>query len=294
MIDLMIPFWGSPAYLQETVTSIRNQNNPNWRLTVIDDAYPGTEVQEYLAGLHDDRIRYIRKPTNEGIIENFRSCVTEASAPLMAMPGCDDRLLPNYVDEVLRVAEMFPKASIIETGVALIDSHGSASNTVADRVKQNVLRPRGHGRQILSGERLATSLLHGDWLYWPSLAFRTERIQATPFREGFPVILDLALILDLIFNGETLALSPVTAFEYRRHVKSLSSEKLFDGTRFTDERRYFQIAAGQARARGWRDAHRAARTRITSRAYAALTAVDAVRARDHGALRSLARHTLGR
>ena len=43
---------------------------------------------------------------------------------------------------------------------------------LADRVKRHVYAPRGPGETVLYGEPLATSLLRGNWLYFPSLAWR--------------------------------------------------------------------------------------------------------------------------
>lgn len=292
MIDLMVPYWGDTGYMRETIASILAQTDPDWRLTVIDDAYPGTEIRDHIAQIGDDRIRYLRKERNEGITENFRSCVAAASAPLMAMPGCDDRLLPNYVEQIHEAARRHPEASIFQPGVRLIDEHGEPSRTLADLVKQRILRPRRHDHEVLSGEKLATSLLHGDWLYWPSLAFKTETIRATPFRDGFPIVLDLALLLDMIYDGAQLVTLRTMSFEYRRHSASLSSDKLLDGSRFDDEREYFRIAAAQAESLGWRRAARAARLHVTSRAYAGLTVPLALRSRDVASLRALARHVL--
>ncbi|SLM88499.1 glycosyltransferase family 2 protein [Brachybacterium nesterenkovii] len=291
-LDILIPYWGDPALLRETVDSVLAQEDPRWRLTVIDDNYPGTAAREMLAAIDDERVRYIRKDANEGIIANFRSCVEVAEAPIMAMPGCDDRLLPGYVGEILATAELFPLAAVIQPGVRVIDEDGEPARTLPDLVKDRVVKPSGRGRQVLAGERLAVSLLHGDWLYWPSLAFRTDRIKAVPFRDEYPIILDLALVLDMVFDGDMLVSTPAEVFEYRRHGSSLSSEKLTDGSRFDDERDYFRGAAAQAQALGWHRAARAARWHLTSRAYAALTLPRALRGRDRDGVRALARHVL--
>lgn len=291
-LDIMIPYWGDTDFMKETVASVLAQTDPRWRLTVIDDDYPGTVIADHLAAIGDERIRYIRKERNEGIIENFRSCVALAEAPVMTMPGCDDRLLPGYVAEILGTAERFERAAIFQPGVRVIDEHGEPTRSLPDLVKEHVVRPNGSGYQVLAGEDLAVSLLHGDWLYWPSLAFRTEAIQRTPFRDGFPIILDLALILDMVYRGESLVATPEVVFEYRRHSGSLSSEALTDGSRFSDERDYFAIARRQALELGWKRAARAARLHATSRAYAALTVPRALRQRATSDVSALLRHLI--
>ena len=107
--------------------------------------------------------------------------------------------------------------------------------TLVDTVKQKIVRPRGGGRQLISGEAIATNLMHGDWLYWPSLAFRTDKIREVDFRDGFPIIQDLALIMDMIYKGDQLLIEPAVCFRYRRHSNSASSDKA--DRRFTVRRR---------------------------------------------------------
>lgn len=293
MLDIFIPYWGDPGYMKETVRSVLAQDVDAWRLTVVDDAYPSHEIADFMSPLIGDRIRYIRKDSNEGITANYRTCVALAQETVMMMLGSDDRLLPNYVREVLAAHRRFPEAAIIHPRVEVIDETGSVVRTLADAVKQRVVQPGGRGVQVLAGERLVTSLLHGDWLYWPALAFRSDKIKATPFRDGFPLIQDLAIVLDMLFRGDSMVLTPTAAFQYRRHRASASSTTLVDGTRFDGERRYFTLAAETADELGWRTAGRAARLRITSRAHAAVLMPRAAAHHDLPALRSLARHALG-
>jgi cellulose synthase/poly-beta-1,6-N-acetylglucosamine synthase-like glycosyltransferase len=292
VIDLMVPYWGDPEYLRATVRSVLAQTDPDWRLTVVDDANPDPWAGDWLASLGDERVRYHRNATNQGISVTFRQCVEMAGADLVAVPGSDDLLLPDYVRVVTAAHRRFPTADIIQPGVRVVDEHGRPSRPLADTVKQRLVRPRGEGTRVLSGEPLATSLLHGDWLYWPSLVFRREAVQRTPFRPGLPIILDLALVLDMVLAGSELVVEPTECFAYRRHTASLSSVKLLDGSRFTGEREYFDLAAGLMAERGWPRAARAARTHVTSRVYAATLLPTALRAGDRAALGTLLRHAL--
>jgi glycosyltransferase involved in cell wall biosynthesis len=293
-LDIFIPYWGDPAYMKETVLSVLAQENGDWLLTVVDDAYPGTEIADYMAGIQDARVRYIRKDVNAGITENYRTCVGMASQEVMVILGCDDVLLPNYVDVILAAHRRFPDAAIIQPGVQVIDEQSQVVATLADSVKQKIVRPRGRGKQLIAGEAIASNLMHGDWLYWPSLAFRTDKIREVDFRDGFPIIQDLALIMDMIYKGDQLLIEPTVCFQYRRHSNSASSTKLVDGSRFAGEREYFAVSAAQADALGWRRAKRAARLRLTSRAHALSLLPQAVLDRNSTAVSALVRHSFGK
>lgn len=265
-MDIVVPFWGEPALLFETVQSVRAQRDADWRLIVIDDCYPDDSVPAYFAEIDDPRIEYVRNGVNLGITENYRKAIRLSTSSLLTILGCDDLLHPNYLGVIRRTTAAVPDADVIQPGVQVIDEHGDVIRPLVDRVKQGLLAPRGgSGIAVLRGSGMATSLIRGDWLYWPSLTFRTETLRRIDFREGLPIIQDLALLMDIAFEAGTLAYNPTIAFSYRRHGGSASQKTLLDGRRFADERTYYAQARALAAAKGWRKTSRAARLRVMSR-----------------------------
>ena len=292
-LEFLVPFYGDPGLLRLTVASVLAQHHPDWRLTVVDDGYPDPAVAQWFAGIADPRVSYLRNETNLGANGNYRRCVELADADLVVILGADDELLPNYADTVLGTAGLFPDAAVVQPGVEVIDQHGAPARSLADTVKQRLLRPRATDPVQLGGETLAASLLRGNWLYFPSLAFRREPLQEKGFRAGFDVVQDLALVIDLVADGHPLALDPTVCFRYRRHSGSDSSVRAVAGGRFAEERAYFTAAADQMDALGWRKAATAARHHLMSRANALTTVPAALRAGRRDAVRPLARHALG-
>ncbi|MFD6697512.1 MULTISPECIES: glycosyltransferase family 2 protein [unclassified Microbacterium] len=264
-LDICVPYWGDPALFIETIASVLAQDDPDWRLMIIDDGYPGTTIADHVASIGDERIRYRRNETNVGIIENFRRAVDAAEGSHVVVLGSDDLLLPNFVGHIRATIAAFPDADVIQPGVQVVGSQGEPRRTLVDGVKA-LLAPRHPA--TLRGEEMARSLLVGNWLYWPSLAIRTEPARRIGFRDGLPIILDLALLIDIAFEGGTLRYTGVDAFRYRRHPASLSQTALLDGSRFEDERRFYQETARRAEQAGWNRAARAARGRIMSRLHA--------------------------
>jgi glycosyltransferase involved in cell wall biosynthesis len=289
-LDIFIPFWGDPDLLETTVRSVLAQDSDDWVLTVVDDAYPDTRPQQFVESVGDERVRYVRHETNVGITENYRSCVAMATQDHVMLLGCDDVLLPSYVRTVLGAHARVPSASVVQPGVQVIDAAGSVVRTLGDAVKER-LRGRATRRgRLLAGEELAASLLHADWVYWPSLSFRRDALASVPFRDGMPIIQDLAMLVDLVLAGGSLLVEPTTCFQYRRHASSASSAKAFDGSRFAGERDYFALAARLAADRGWRTAERAALRHVTSRLHALTLLPGALQARGLAGAGPLVRH----
>lgn len=288
-LDILVPFWGDPELLYATVESVRAQTDGEWSMLVVDDCYPDPSVAQHFAAETDPRIRYLRNETNLGITDNYARCLELASADLMMFLGCDDLLDPDFVTTVRRDHAAHPDAAIIQVGVRVVDEHGRTVDPLADRVK-SAIRPRVQQATVLGGESLAASLLRGNWLYWPALVFATERIKRFPFRDGLPIIQDLALVVDMVAAGERLVLDPEVRFSYRRHTESASATSLIHGRRLPDERRYYAEAAAQMAARGWPRAARTARLRWTSRLHAVTLLPQALRARS--GTRGLLTHAL--
>ncbi|HWJ83391.1 MAG TPA: glycosyltransferase family 2 protein [Nocardioides sp.] len=287
-VEFFIPFYGDPDYLLEAVESIRAMDDPEWRLTVLDDCYPHADVGARVAALADPRIEVHRNEQNLGANGNYRSAIDRAVADYVVIMGADDRVLPGYLSRV-RAALAATGAAIVQPRAAVIDEEGRRYLPLGDRVK-SWLAPRPAGVTAYRGERFAASLLTGNWTYFPSLCWHRETIQRIGFRD-YDVVQDLALIIDVLLAGGGFAVAPALAFEYRRHRLSDSSVRALTGERFAEERAYLATIASELDAHGWPWAARAARARLTSRLNAGLTALS-VAPRDRPAARRIARTAL--
>ena len=207
-LDILVPYWGDPDLMRETVESVFAQDRDDWRLLVVDDAYPDPQISEWLTatrrptrhrGAARDQPRHHRElPRVPGARD----------AGARGLPRLRRRAAADYVGVVLDAFAAVPEAVMVQPGVRVVDETGTPSAGLADTVKQRLLRPRGDGRTVLSGEPLATSLLHGNWLYWPSIAFRRNAVEEIGFRVELPIIQDFALELDLVAHGGTLVVDP--------------------------------------------------------------------------------------
>lgn len=290
MIEVLLPFYGDPELMRTSVRSVLRQSSPDWRLIVVDDAYPDPSIASWFAELDDPRVEYHRNAENLGANRNYTKAVGLARAEHVVIMGADDVMLPNYLDVVDLTLRRFPTAAAVQCGVEVIDAHGAPIRPLVDRVK-HLLQPQGDETCLLSGEQLIVSLLRGNWTYFPSLCWRRDAIAAVGFRPEFEVVQDLALLIDVLTRGGGLAYVPRTAFRYRRHVGSDSARKTeAGGARFLEEKRYFSSIAAELHDKNMHRAARAARVHLTSRAHAAALIPRATRSGDAAAARDLWRH----
>lgn len=271
LVDIVMPYYGDVAMMREAVLSVLAQEDSRWRLTVVDDGVePG--VPEWFATLiaerGDERVRYLRNRENLGIVGNFQRCLDLARAEFVTMIGCDDRMLPNYVGTVLDLYEKYPEASQAQPGVEVIDGSGNVVLPLGDRMKRKLYAPKVVGTAEFGGEELAVSLLRGNWTYFPSICWRTKPMRAIGFDQSLTICQDLAVTMELVRGGSTLAVGDTVCFSYRRHELSESSAQAFSGARFVEERAFFLAQAKLVDQLGWKQAARAGRRHFSSRLHA--------------------------
>lgn len=286
-IDVLLPFYGDIDLMKASVDSVLSQREAGWRLWISDDCYPDRSMEKWISGLAHPSVTYHRNTEQLGVSGNFQQLLEMARADYVVMMGGDDVMLPNYLQLIRHMTRSVPNADLLQPGVRVIDETGRQVRPLGDRTKQ-LLTPRAP--KALHGERLATSLARGNWLYFPSLTWRRKRLLEVGFDSELEIAQDLGVILQLVGTGSTLAFDPEVAFHYRRHAASESAAQAVRGR--AEEAQVLANAAAAFHARGWTSAARAARHRLTSRLHSAALLPSALADRDLASLRALARLTL--
>jgi glycosyltransferase involved in cell wall biosynthesis len=292
-VDILFPYYGDVPLMKQAVQSVLGQHDGDLRLVVVDDGYPDDSIPGWFESLADPRVEYHRNENNLGANGNYRKALTFVKNDLVTVMGADDVMLPNYTAWLVEAASSHPEADVFQPGVVVIDERGAVAASLIESVKA-AIRPKGNGAKVLAGEDLALSLLRGNWLYFPSVGWRADKITAIGFRENLNVVQDLALVLDVAMRGGGLLLDATLAFCYRRHSGSDSSWRALEGTRFAEERRFFLQMAGEMQSLGWTRAARASRLHVLSRLYAASLAPKALLAKNYAGVRNLVSHAVGR
>jgi glycosyltransferase involved in cell wall biosynthesis len=246
----------------------------------------------WVQSLNDPRVNYTRNEKNLRPSRNYNKAIMLAETEFIVLMGCDDVMLPAYVERVKHLIAQHPDASVIQPGVNVIDEHSANRYPLPDRVK-GWYRPRGKGTRELRGESLATSLLRGNWTYFPSLTWRTEILRSSGFRTDLDIVQDLAKLFEIVSGGGSLVLDDQPVFSYRRHSRSVSAVTGPDGTKFVQEAKFFDEANTTARKLGWVKAARAASIHLSSRLNALTELPRAVLGRNPTGRHLLLRHVLG-
>jgi len=247
ILSIMLPYWGDVNYMKLAINSVLEQTNENWCLCVLDDNFPGTDIEDYVFSLSDPRIKYFRNTSNLGVNANFQKALKFIETPYFMMFGADDILKRNYVETMITQVLSNPDVSIFQPGVEAIDAKGNSVRTLVDLVK-NMIQPKDG---VHFGSNLAARLMVGNFAYFPSITWKTDEVLAIGFRKDLHVAQDLALMCDLLLADCKMLISSDQIFLYRRHANSDSSLKMLTGGRFSEEIELCKSLEESFRAKKW-------------------------------------------
>ena len=263
-ISFAIPYYRNPAYLLETIRSVRNQTIADWELIVVDDAGP-EPAHDLVDAIGDPRIRYVRNVRNLGLARNWNECVRVSRAPLVNVVHADDRLHPEYAARVIDAAGRHPGAAAVFTDVTIIGADGRPTRTLPDLAKRLV--PRRRHDHDLVGDRALAGLLAGNYILCPTLCLRPSIVGTEPFDPAWHFVPDQAFTVGQLLAGRTLHSIRAPLLEYRRHESSQTSALTSDSSRFEEELEFSRQMAVEAASRGWTRSARAARWRVLTRTH---------------------------
>ncbi|MEP7278421.1 MAG: glycosyltransferase [Bacteroidota bacterium] len=121
--SIILPVRNGGAYLKECVQSILRQTYPGFNLLVLDNCSTDGTPQ-WIQSLQDSRIVCYPAEIPLSIEENWARIVSLPKNEFITLIGHDDILLPHYLEEMNRLIEKHPEASLYQSHFSYIDENG--------------------------------------------------------------------------------------------------------------------------------------------------------------------------
>ena len=103
-VSIIMPYYNSAKYIEETINSIIAQTYHNWELIIVDDCSPALETMEVLqkVALMDSRIKIVKTLVNGGAGAARNLGIAAAKGRYLAFCDSDDWWYPTKLDEQLK------------------------------------------------------------------------------------------------------------------------------------------------------------------------------------------------
>ena len=218
--------FGLPAYnharkLRQTLNSLLNQTEPNFRLIVSDDGSSDETpriLTEYAA--QDDRILHFRTETRLGYIGNARRCFELArrhypGAKYFAWASDHDIWHPRWLEVLARALDEHPDAAIACSSVYRIDADGEILTTKPARCTTV-----GQPVSVRRFARTFAEIAPGDMIYGLIRADALEKAGVLPWH----LVPDRLTLMLLYFYGPILSVPECLWYRRYRGLASLKRQ----------------------------------------------------------------------
>ncbi len=241
LVSVCIPTFNYRQYLPEAVESALAQSQQNIEILVVDNASTdGTVELLHELGARDQRIRFVRNPTNLGMTANFNRCLELARGKYIKFLCADDVLGAKSVERMVDVAERHPEVTLVGCARYLFDD------------RKRVVGQRGYSRAplVADGRKIiADCFFNGNLIGEPTAVLFRNDDPTRRFNTAYTQLLDLELWFRLLESG-AFAFIPETLCGIRQHAAQGTGENLRDGSVVTDKVLLFNQFATKQHVQG--------------------------------------------
>jgi glycosyltransferase involved in cell wall biosynthesis len=242
-LSIGLPVYNGESLLPEAIEALLGQSYKDFELVIADNASTdGTAeiCRDYEA--QDSRVRYIRHPTNIGMVANHNFLVGVARGEFFKWGSHDDLYAGDYLQRCVDALDEHPEAVLAHSWCVLMDEAGDPIQFF--KYPEATASPQ-------APERFRSLLFDGmgDWTY---AVFRTGVLRKTPLHASYHGG-DRTLIAELALHG-TLCQVPDWLYFRRdhpnRHLSPRERSTIFDPRRATQPaaRLYAEYLWGYASA----------------------------------------------
>ena len=208
-LTIALPVFNGERFLALALESILAQTFTDFELIVCDNASTdGTEALCRDAAARDDRVQYVRNPTNLGINRNFGIGVEMARGRYFKWAAHDDIVAPEFAARCVEVLDNDPDVALVQSLVAIIDAEGETISTYDSKLTgSNSDDPAERFRALVLNRHICTEVFG---------VFRTDVLRRTPGLAHPYHGVDRALLAEIALLGK-LEQIPEVLFYNREH-----------------------------------------------------------------------------
>lgn len=213
-VSVCISTYNRCNFLRYAVQSVFNQTFSDWELIICDDG--STDGTSDLINLmREERLRYIRHPTNIGKSNNMRSGFEAARGLYFAKFDDDDCLADDFLAQTVAILDRLSEIDFVGTDHWIIDTDGQIDIAATEACSKLWGR-----RELAEGhiQNLSEVMFSRQSFYIGATLFRHSALKDLDYmRPDLNNCEDVDLFLRLALAGKNAYYLPMRLMEYRFH-----------------------------------------------------------------------------
>ena len=124
-LTIGLPVYNGQKYLESALASLAAQTFTDYEVVICDNASTDRTAEICAAAVdRDPRIRYVRNPTNLGVMGNFDRAAELATGELFMWAAHDDLWEPRFIERMVGALRANPQAGLAYCNYDWVDDHG--------------------------------------------------------------------------------------------------------------------------------------------------------------------------
>ena len=213
-ISIIVPAY-KPFFLKECLDSIFAQTYTNFELIVVNDCSP-FDLDSIIDFFSDNRLIYYKNSVGYGaerLVDNWNNSLNYASGKYVICMGDDDKLLPNCLENYIKLIMKFPELDVFHAQTQIINEKSELISLQESRpILESVYSAIWH---LWQGQRQFI----GDWLFRVETLKNIGGYTFTPYAWAA----DHLTVFSLAQN-KGIANMQTFGFQYRENSNSITKD----------------------------------------------------------------------
>jgi len=124
-VSIIVPVYKpQPSHLDEAISSVVEQDDPDWQLILVADGPQPSDVDEILDACNDDRIVVVRRKQQGGIVDASNDGIARATGIFLTFLDNDDTLSPRAIGACRFTVDQHDDVDVVYTDEDKLDPNG--------------------------------------------------------------------------------------------------------------------------------------------------------------------------
>ncbi|MFT6436961.1 MAG: glycosyltransferase involved in cell wall biosynthesis [Candidatus Azotimanducaceae bacterium] len=233
-VTVLIPNFNGERFLPFLFESLILQTLKGYCCIFLDDGSSDNSVE--IARSYKQQLPNLEilELPNAGIAGNWNRGMEMVTTEFFTLLHCDDGYEPEYLAEMVKLMDRYPKAALGHCGALTMDERGESIYSSIEAYKQGRFLPSVAFSRSIEDEY--AQLLLGDYIICPSVIYRVSMVKMVGlFNEKLTQTLDWEYWFRVLLCGLPICGTNLRLYRYRRHENNLSVQNAVDMSRYLEE-----------------------------------------------------------
>ena len=222
-LSIIMTAYNAEKFIGHSIQSILNQTHQDFELIIINDG-SNDNTKKVIETFNDPRINYFENKKNSGIVFSRNRGLELAKGNFIAMLDSDDLAYPEKFEKQIAFLEQNKDFGMLGSWAMFIDEEGN--------------RLPGNWKLKAPPEMIPAIMLFKNYFLQSAVLYRKSCISQFSFREGFDILEDYLIWLEIIKKYKAWNLQEYL-IDYRVHGGGVT--KMHQQEKLEKEKKVFQI-----------------------------------------------------